>query len=73
SGTSLFGHYFLTSTVAPTSLVRHCIPPGLPVPLSDSNQPCAVYVHSQANALQAAAASFDRVVTTRDTETGSGG
>lgn len=33
----------------------------------------SVYVHSQANALQAAAASFDRVVTTRDTETGSGG
>lgn len=33
----------------------------------------SVYVHSQANALQAAAASFDRVVTTRDNETGSGG
>jgi integrase len=33
----------------------------------------SVYVHSQANALKAAAASFDRVVTTRDTETGSGG
>jgi integrase len=33
----------------------------------------SVYVHSQAKALRAAAASFDRVVTTRDTETGSGG
>lgn len=33
----------------------------------------ATYVHSQPDALQGAATSFDRVVTTRDTETGSGG
>ena len=31
----------------------------------------SVYAHSQADALQAAAGSFGRVVTTRDTETGS--
>ena len=33
----------------------------------------ATYVHSQPDALKGAAMSFDRVVTTRDTETGSGG
>ena len=31
----------------------------------------SVYAHSQADALAAAAGSFGRVVTTRDTETGS--
>ena len=33
----------------------------------------AVYAHSQGDALKAAASSFGRVVTTRDTETGSEG